>query len=45
MNSSPADTLSTFYDGWEAYQNRLIAAITPLTPDQLALRRARPPHD
>jgi uncharacterized damage-inducible protein DinB len=40
MDSTPADTLSTFYDGWDAYQNRLIETIAPLTADQLALRPA-----
>lgn len=40
MNSTPADALNTFYDGWEVYQNQLIAAIAPLTADQLALRPA-----
>ena len=37
-NKAPTGpTLETFYDGWETYQNLLITALTPLTPDQLAL--------
>lgn len=35
-----ATTLSAVYDGWGAYQRELVAAIAPLTPDQLALRAA-----
>lgn len=35
-------TLTTFYTSWQAYQDRLKAAIAPLTADQLALRAA--PH-
>ncbi len=31
-----------FYEGWENYQELLIKAIAPLTPEQLALRPA--PH-
>src|SRR5207244_623598 len=30
-------SLTPFYRGWEEYQRRLIAAITPLAPEQLAL--------
>jgi len=33
----PALTLAPFYHGWEAYQRLLIAALAPLTPEQLAL--------
>ncbi len=40
-------TLTTFYDrervraaGWKAYQDRLAAALAPLTAEQLALRAA-----
>jgi len=33
-------TLTTFYKGWEDYQAKLIAALAPLTPEQLALRAA-----
>jgi uncharacterized damage-inducible protein DinB len=36
------DTLNEIYAGWEQYQTHLIDALTPLTPDQLALRLA--PH-
>src|SRR5690349_19862723 len=32
--------VAPFYDGWENYQNLLIAAIEPLTDEQLALRAA-----
>jgi uncharacterized damage-inducible protein DinB len=35
-------SLTTFYAGWPAYQQRLAAAITPLTREQLALRAS--PH-
>jgi uncharacterized damage-inducible protein DinB len=31
-------TLTTFYTAWKAYQNRLQAALAPLTSDQLGLR-------
>jgi len=34
-------TLTTFYSAWKAYQERLAAALAPLTADQLA-RRAAP---
>jgi uncharacterized damage-inducible protein DinB len=34
---SPALTLAPFYRGWEDYQRLLIAALAPLTPEQLAL--------
>lgn len=39
-----ADSLGawTFYQGWDAFQELLIKTITPLTPEQLALRSA--PH-
>lgn len=33
-------TLTTFYDGWHAYQNRIKEGIEPLTAGQLALRAA-----
>jgi uncharacterized damage-inducible protein DinB len=33
-------TLMTFYSSWKAYQNRLEAALAPLTAEQLALRAA-----
>ena len=35
-------TLATFYKGWDAYQQLLVTAVTPLTSEQLALRPA--PH-
>jgi uncharacterized damage-inducible protein DinB len=35
-------SLTPFYKGWDVYQQLLVQAITPLTPDQLALRSA--PH-
>ncbi len=31
-------TLATFYTSWKAYQDRLAAALAPLTAEQLALR-------
>ena len=31
-------TLAPFYRGWEEYQGRLIRALAPLTPEQLALQ-------
>jgi uncharacterized damage-inducible protein DinB len=34
--------LTTFYQGWDAYQDLLVKAIAPLSTDQLALRAA--PH-
>ncbi len=33
----PALSLAPFYHGWEDYQRLLIAALAPLTPEQLAL--------
>jgi uncharacterized damage-inducible protein DinB len=33
-------TLTTFYTAWNVYQDRLKAALAPLTPPQLALRAA-----
>jgi len=36
------DTLNELYAGWQHYQSHLIEALTPLTPDQLALQAA--PH-
>ncbi len=35
-------TLTTFYTSWKAYQDRIKAALAPLTAGQLALRAA--PH-
>ncbi len=31
-------SLAPFYAGWDVYQQRLVAAIAPLTAEQLALR-------
>ena len=31
-------SLVPFYKGWDVYQQRLVAAIAPLTSEQLALR-------
>ncbi len=37
-NEAPTgSTLDAFYTGWETYQNLLLTALAPLTPDQLAL--------
>jgi len=33
-------TLAAFYKGWDDYQDHLIKAIAPLSPDQLALQVA-----
>jgi uncharacterized damage-inducible protein DinB len=33
-------SLATFYNGWDVYQEHLIKAIAPLSPDQLALQAA-----
>jgi uncharacterized damage-inducible protein DinB len=35
--------LAPFYAGWNVYQQHLVAAIAPLTPEQLALRSS--PHN
>lgn len=35
-----APALQTFIDGWEAYNELLLAALRPLTPEQLALKPA-----
>ena len=35
-------SLATYYAGWDRYQDLLVAAVAPLTPEQLALRAA--PH-
>ena len=35
-----AEPLSTFYQGWESYQHRLVSMIAPLSPEQLALPAA-----
>ncbi len=34
--------LATFYKGWDAYQDRLVQAVAPLTAEQLTLKIA--PH-
>jgi len=41
MSEKP-ENLTTFYQGWETYQDLLIKAIAPLSAEQLALRAA--PH-
>ena len=33
-------TLTLFYKGWDEYQKLLVEAVTPLTPEQLALQAA-----
>jgi uncharacterized damage-inducible protein DinB len=38
--TEPQSPLSTIYAGWQTYQTLLIAALTPLAPDQLVLRAA-----
>lgn len=40
--STPSSLLDQFYTGWETYQQMLVKAVAPLTPDQLDLRAA--PH-
>jgi uncharacterized damage-inducible protein DinB len=40
--STSAPALQTFYDGWSNHQQLVLAAISELTPEQLALRTA--PH-
>ena len=37
---SESSALTTFYQGWQRYQDHLAQAIARLTPDQLALRAA-----
>lgn len=37
MSQEQQLTLAPFYRGWEDYQRLLIAALAPLTPEQLAL--------
>jgi uncharacterized damage-inducible protein DinB len=34
------ESLATYYHGWDHYQDLLVAAIAPLTSEQLALRAA-----
>jgi uncharacterized damage-inducible protein DinB len=41
MTENPI-SLATFYKGWDVYQQHLVTAVAPLSPDQLALRAA--PH-
>ena len=33
-------SLATYYAGWDRYQDLLVTAVAPLTPEQLALRAA-----
>ena len=40
--SEKRENLTTFYQGWETYQDLLIKAIAPLSAEQLTLRAA--PH-
>lgn len=40
--TAPSLSLARYYKGWDLYQQQLITAIAPLTPDQLTLRAA--PH-
>src|SRR5438046_7596682 len=40
MIAPPPSTFSVLYQGWHDYQVRLIKAIAPLSPEQLALRAA-----
>ncbi|GAC1388250.1 MAG: hypothetical protein NVSMB33_17850 [Ktedonobacteraceae bacterium] len=42
MTQNQTTSLTTFYKGWDVYQQELVKAIAPLTPEQLALRAA--PH-
>jgi uncharacterized damage-inducible protein DinB len=39
MNETPT-ALSTIYDGWHTYQIKMVAALEPLSAEQLALRAA-----
>src|SRR5260370_35358708 len=34
------ESLVTYYKGWDNYQDLLVAAVAPLTPEQLVLRAA-----
>jgi uncharacterized damage-inducible protein DinB len=36
--NEPQSAMSTIYSGWETHQSRIIAAISPLSAEQLALR-------
>src|SRR5215831_1350822 len=40
MMSETRETLAFFTQGWHNYQNQLVAALAPLSPEQLALRAA-----
>ena len=42
MSENQTTSLTTFYKGWDTYQQELSKAIAPLSPEQLALRAA--PH-
>ena len=39
MNETPT-ALSTIYEGWHTYQIKMVAALEPLSAEQLALRAA-----
>ncbi len=36
----PDQSLATYYAGWDRYQDLLVTAVAPLTPEQLTLRAA-----
>ena len=36
--TEPSFVLAPLYKGWDAYQDRLVKALVPLSPDQLALQ-------
>ncbi|MGZ3584762.1 MAG: DinB family protein [Ktedonobacterales bacterium] len=38
--TAQSSSLAQFYKGWDQYQQQFIAAIAPLSPDQLTLRAA-----
>src|SRR5947209_19504114 len=38
MTQNQATSLTTFYKGWDVYQQELSKAIAPLSPEQIALR-------
>jgi len=40
--TEPQTLTSTIYQGWHTYQALLIKALTPLSPEQLALGAAAP---
>jgi hypothetical protein len=38
--TTPQFSLAQCYRGWDLYQQQLVTAIAPLSPDQLTLRAA-----